>query len=193
MDPNRPLAKAARDFDWAEVVALFPEATQEGLSAGKIWVLASMIILGEVTGLSESEVLSRWPENPYWQSFSGMDKFQWSAPATRSECLNFKRHLTAERAAKLTKIAKSIRDSKTEPSLQVSRPPEIENYEENTLAIRKLHLNQPQPAQPYKAPPRPDFHSSIKQTYARAAALKVEETGARENAATVAAKETSAD
>ena len=83
LDPSRPLAKAARDFDWAEVVELFPEATQEGLNAGKIWVLASLIILGEVMGLSESEVLSRWPENPYWQSFSGMDKFQWTAPATQ--------------------------------------------------------------------------------------------------------------
>ncbi|MEI6872189.1 MAG: hypothetical protein WCL08_07895 [Verrucomicrobiota bacterium] len=176
LDPNRPLAKAARDFDWSEVVGLFPEATQEGLNAGKIWVLASLIILGEVTGLSESEVLSRWPENPYWQSFAGMDKFQWTAPATQAECLNFKRHLTAERAAKLTKIAKSIRDSKTDPSLRIERPPEIENYEDNALAIRKLHFNQPQPAQPYKAPPRPDFHSSIKQTYARAAALKKKET-----------------
>ncbi len=176
LDPSRPLAKAARDFDWSEVVELFPEATQEGLNAGKIWVLASLIILGEVTGLSESEVLSRWPENPYWQSFAGMDKFQWTAPATQAECLNFKRHLTAERAAKLTKIAKSIRDAKTEPSFQIARPLEIENYEDNVLAIRKLHFNQPQPAQPYKAPPRPDFHSSIKQTYARAAALKKKET-----------------
>ena len=183
IDPNRPLAKVTRELDWAEVVGLFPEATQEGLSAGKIWILASLIILSEITGLSESEVLSRWPENPYWQSFSGLAQFQWTAPVTQAECLNFRRHLTTERAASLAKIAKSIREAKHMDASRQSTPVEIgaESSPNDALALRRIHLTQPLPAQPYKAPPRPDFHSSIKQAYARgAAAIKNEETGGKD-------------
>lgn len=183
IDPNRPLARVTRELDWAEVVGLFPEATQEGLSAGKIWILASMIILGELTGLSEGEVLSRWPENPYWQSFSGLAQFQWVPPVTQAECLNFRRHLTTERAARLAKIAKSIREAKPVDASLQSSPVEIgtESSQDDTLALRRIHLTQPLPAQPYKAPPRPDLHSSIKQAYARAAAaVKNEEPSGQE-------------
>jgi hypothetical protein len=41
---------------------------------------------------------------------------------------------------------------------------------DDALALRQLHFLQPQPPQPYKAPPRPGFQSGIKQAYARAAA-----------------------
>ena len=186
IDPNRPLAKVTRELDWADVVSLFPEATQEGLSAGTIWILASRIILSEITGLAESEVLLRWPENPYWQSFSGLAQFQWSAPVTQAECLNFRRHLTTERAASLAKIAKSIREAKQSDASRQSAPVEIntESSQNDALALRRIHLTQPLPAQPYKAPPRPDFHSSIKQAYARgAAAVKNEGSSGADNLA----------
>jgi len=191
IDPSRPLAKAARELDWTEVVNLFPEATRDGMAAGKIWMLASMIILSEVAGLSENEVLSRWPENPYWQSFSGLEHFQWVVPVTQADCLNFKRHLTAERAARLTAIAKSIREAKAvgNPIEGVKVLETVGSSADSTVALRQLHFFQPGPAQPYKAPPRPDFHSSIKQTYAKSAAVVKKQDDAASGASVQAPKD----
>ncbi len=170
LDLTRPLAKAARDFDWTEVVGLFPEATHGGMSPARVWILASMVVLGEVTGLSEGEVLSRWPENPYWQAFSGFDQFQWQTPVTQTECIAFRRFMDAPRVARLSAIAQAIRDSKPiDPKSTEPVAPPASSSVDAALALRHLHFQQPQPPQPYKAPPRPDFHSSVKQAYAKSA------------------------
>ena len=179
LDLSRPLAKAARDFDWTEVVNLFPEAQHEGLTAAKIWVLASVVVLSEVTGLSEGEVLSRWPENPYWQAFSGFEQFQWQTPATAADCQAFRRFISPARAARLSSIAQSIRASKAVPADITSPVPLGSGATVNeALALRQVHFSQPLPAAPYKAPPRPDFHSSVKHAYARSASKGAPESEA---------------
>jgi hypothetical protein len=171
MDPNRPLAKAAMELDWTTVVALFPEAGRDGHDAARTWVLASIVILGEISGLSEGEVLSRWPENPYWQAFSGFAQFQWKAPVTQADCLAFRRYVDAPRAARLSAIAQSILQAKhLEANALEAVAPASGPSVDDALALRQLHFLQPQPPQPYKAPPRPGFQSGIKQAYARAAA-----------------------
>lgn len=171
MDPNRPLAKAAMDLDWTTVVSLFPEAHRDGYDAARIWVLASILILGEVSGLSENEVLSRWPENPYWQAFSGFAQFQWKPPVSHADCLTFRRYVDAPRAARLSGIAQSILQSKpVEPSsLESPNLPTVPSVDD-ALALRQVHFLQPQPPQPYKAPAKSGFQSGIKEAYARAAA-----------------------
>ncbi len=172
IDLSRPLAKAARDFDWTEVVKLFPEAHHDGLTASKIWVLASLVVLSEVTGLSEGEVLSRWPENPYWQVFSGFEQFQWKTPVTAGDCLAFRRFITPERASRLSKIAKSIREAKPiDEKVTSSIPVAAGSSGDEVLALRQVHFSQPMPAAPYKAPPRPDFNSGVKHAYARSASI----------------------
>ncbi len=171
MDPNRPLAKAAMELDWTTVVALFPESGRDGHDAARTWVLASILILGEITGLSEGEVLSRWPENPYWQAFSGFAQFQWKAPVTQADCLAFRRYVDAARAARLSAIAQSILLAKpVEANSLEAVPLSSGTSVDDALALRQLHFLQPQPPQPYKAPPRPGFQTGIKQAYARAAA-----------------------
>ncbi len=170
MDPNRPLAKAAMDLDWTTVVALFPEANLDGYDAARIWVLASVLILVEISGLSESEVLSRWPENPYWQAFSGFEQFQWKAPVTHADCLAFRRYVDAQRAARLSAIAQSILQSKPveATALETGAFPTGPTVDD-ALALRQVHFLQPQPSPPYKAPPRADLQKGIKQAYAKAA------------------------
>jgi hypothetical protein len=171
MDPNRPLAKAALDLDWTTVVALFPDANRDGYDAARIWVLASVLILGEISGLSESEVLSRWPENPYWQAFSGFAQFQWKTPVTHADCLTFRRYVDASRAARLSAIAQSILQSKPVESTALEAVPFSSGPSiDEALALRQLHFLQPQPPQPYKAPARAGIQNGIKQAYAKAAA-----------------------
>lgn len=171
MDPNRPLAKAAMELDWTTVVALFPEAGRDGHDAARTWVLASILILGEISGLSEGEVLSRWPENPYWQAFSGFAQFQWKAPVTQADCLAFRRYVDAPRATRLSAIAQSILQAKpVEANSLEAVAPTSRTSVDDALALRQLHFLQPQPPQPYKAPPRAGLQSGIKQAYARAAA-----------------------
>jgi hypothetical protein len=195
LDLKRPLASAARDFDWTEVVNLFPEATNEGMTAARVWVLASMIVLGDVMGLSEGEILTRWPENPYWQAFSGYEHFQWETPVTETDCHAFRRYLDAARSARLASIAKLIRDSKPlERKLTSPVEANMDSSGDAALALRKLHFIQPQTVSVYKAPTRPDFHSSVKQAYAKAATIlkKVEPESVPEPAPT-APKENAAD
>ncbi len=171
MDPSRPLAKAAMDLDWTTVVSLFPEANRDGYDASRIWVLASIIILGEVSGLSESEVLSRWPENPYWQAFSGFAQFQWKVPVSHADCLTFRRYVDAPRAARLSTIAQSILQSKPveTSSLQSPSLPQIPTVDD-ALALRQVHFLQPQTQQPYRPPAKSGIQSGIKEAYARSAA-----------------------
>ncbi len=159
------------DLDWTTVVSLFPEADRDGYDAARTWILASILILGEVSGLSEGEVLSRWPENPYWQAFSGFAQFQWKSPVTQADCLAFRRYVDPTRAARLSAIAQSILQAKpVEPSSLEAVAPSSGTSVDDALALRQIHFLQPQPPQPYKAPPRRDFQTGIKQAYARALA-----------------------
>ncbi len=123
-------------------------------------------------GLSEGEILSRWPENPYWQAFSGFEHFQWETPVTETDCHAFRRYLDAARSARLAAIAKSIRDSKP-LARKLTSPVEanLDSSGDAALALRKVHFIQPQTVSVYKAPTRPDFHSSVKQAYTKSATI----------------------
>lgn len=83
--PSNPLVKFADQMDWdaldEQFAALYSE---EGRPATSTRMMIGLTLLQSLYGLSEDEVVDRWPENPYWQYLCGETFFQHQKPIARS-------------------------------------------------------------------------------------------------------------
>lgn len=71
-DEDHPLVKLAHRVDWALLEERFgPKYAQVGRPGIRIRLMAGLTMLQSMQGLSEDEVVNRWPENPYWQYLCG--------------------------------------------------------------------------------------------------------------------------
>lgn len=72
-------------MDWdaldEQFAALYSE---EGRPATSTRMMIGLTLLQSLYGLSEDEVVDRWPENPYWQYLCGETFFQHQKPIARS-------------------------------------------------------------------------------------------------------------
>jgi IS5 family transposase len=83
--PSNPLVKFADQMDWdaldEQFAALYSE---DGRPATSTRMMIGLTLLQSLYGLSEDEVVDRWPENPYWQYLCGETFFQHQKPIARS-------------------------------------------------------------------------------------------------------------
>jgi len=84
-DPSNPLVKLAERIDWnaldEQFASLYADA---GRPATATRMLIGLTLLQSLHGLSEDDVVNRWPENPYWQYLCGATFFQHQRPIVRS-------------------------------------------------------------------------------------------------------------
>lgn len=84
-DRSNPLVKLAERIDWdaldEQFASLYADA---GRPATATRMLIGLTLLQSLYGLSEDDVVNRWPENPYWQYLCGETFFQHQRPIVRS-------------------------------------------------------------------------------------------------------------
>lgn len=84
-DPANPLVKLADRMDWDGLDDQFAAVySDEGRPATFSRMMIGLTLLQSLYGLSEDEVVDRWPENPYWQYLCGETFFQHKRPIARS-------------------------------------------------------------------------------------------------------------
>ncbi len=84
-DPSNPLVKLADRIDWDALDEQFASLYADGgRPATATRMLIGLTLLQSLYGLSEDDVVNRWPENPYWQYLCGETFFQHQRPIVRS-------------------------------------------------------------------------------------------------------------
>ena len=84
-DPSNPLVKLADRIDWDDLDEQFASLyANDGRPATATRMLIGLTLLQSLYGLSEDDVVNRWPENPYWQYLCGEIFFQHQRPIVRS-------------------------------------------------------------------------------------------------------------
>jgi IS5 family transposase len=84
-NPSNPLVKLADRIDWDGLDEQFSSLyASAGRPATATRMLIGLTLLQSLYGLSEDDVVNRWPENPYWQYLCGETFFQYQRPIVRS-------------------------------------------------------------------------------------------------------------
>lgn len=83
--PSNALVRFADQMDWDTLDDQFAVLySDEGRPATSTRMMIGLTLLQSLYGLSEDDVVDRWPENPYWQYLCGESFFQHGKPIVRS-------------------------------------------------------------------------------------------------------------
>jgi len=108
---NHPLARLAREIDWGFIERRFGTAcdvTGPGHPALPPRLVAGLLILKHLHGLSDEALCARWLENPYYQYLCGEQVFQHELPFDRSSLTRWRQRLGEERLAALLQESLSV-------------------------------------------------------------------------------------
>jgi len=95
LDLDHPLAKLARQIDWAAFENKFgafytPLWGRPGLP---IRLMVGLTYLSRMYDLSDEAVVENWLENPYWQYFCGFEYFQLRFPLDPSSLVRWRKRI----------------------------------------------------------------------------------------------------
>jgi transposase, IS5 family len=95
IDLRHPLVRLAGVIDWAVFEARFGPLyhPQLGRPGVPIRLMVGLCYLQHTFQLSDQEVVERWVENPYWQSFCGFDYLQLKLPIDPSSLVRWRRRI----------------------------------------------------------------------------------------------------
>lgn len=95
--PANSLVKLADRIDWdcldEQFASLYAAA---GRPAIPTRMMIGLTLLQSLYGLSEDDVVDRWPENPYWQYLCGETFFQYNPPIARSGLSKWRKRIKSK-------------------------------------------------------------------------------------------------
>jgi len=94
LDAKQPLYVLAGKIDWAGLERDFQGYYHElGRPALPIRRMVGLLLLKQLSNLSDERVVEQWRQNPYFQFFCGETQFQWGAPCEASELVHFRHRI----------------------------------------------------------------------------------------------------
>lgn len=94
LDAKQPLYVLAGKIDWAGLERDFQGYYHElGRPALPIRRMVGLLMLKQLSDLSDERVVEQWRQNPYFQFFCGETQFQWGAPCEASELVHFRHRI----------------------------------------------------------------------------------------------------
>ena len=103
LDPANKLILLAGLIDWEgleESLSCYFSHTR-GATAKPIRLVAGILMLQHISGLSDEEVVISWVQNPYWQYFCGYDFLEWTFPLDPSSLSRWRQRLGKEGLEKI--------------------------------------------------------------------------------------------
>lgn len=126
VDPDHPLVILAGEIDWVSLEARFGAVFQAGPGHPPLpWrLMAGLLILRRMHGLSDKALCARWLENPYDQYFCGEESFRHTLPFDRSTLARWRRRLGEETlSALMAECASAMRPADDRPRPGGKGPP----------------------------------------------------------------------
>jgi transposase, IS5 family len=88
------LVLLTHSIDWAGLeleLNLTFSPDKAGRPAKPIRLVAGLLMLQHMDGLSDEAVVAKWVENPYWQYFCGYDYLEWKFPLDASSLVRWRK------------------------------------------------------------------------------------------------------
>ena len=87
LSAQHELVQLAEEVDWTWIEDQLADYYAEtGRPSVPIRTMVGMLLLKHMFNESDESVLNRWVENPYWQYFTGEERFQHQAPFDSTGC-----------------------------------------------------------------------------------------------------------
>lgn len=98
LNPKDPLLLLAQHIDWAGLEEKFGAqyADGPGQPPKPVRLMLGLMMLQQMRGLSDEQVVEQWIQNPYWQYFCGFDTLQWHLPIDPSSMTRWRKRLGEE-------------------------------------------------------------------------------------------------
>src|SRR4051794_16912155 len=95
IDMGHPLVRLAGQVDWAVLEHRFASVCRAGAGQPPLptRLVAGLMILKHMQGLSDEALCARWLENPYFQHFCGEASFCHKLPFDRSSLTRWRQRL----------------------------------------------------------------------------------------------------
>ena len=106
VNPNNPLCLLAKVIPWDSLEKEFlPLYSKTGRPAKPIRLMIGLLLLKQIENLSDERVVEAWVQNPYYQSFCGIQHFQWAMPCDPSELVHFRKRIEDKGVSKILKVS----------------------------------------------------------------------------------------
>ena len=111
-DLEHPMVRLTGEIDWEFLSGRCSSVCAEGSGQPPLptRLVAGLLILKHMHGLSDEALSARWLENPYFQHLCGEERFQHRLPFDRSSLTRWRQRLGEEQLATLIQESLSVAD-----------------------------------------------------------------------------------
>ena len=94
LNPKHPLLALAQKLPWTWFEEEFTQYyALLGRPAKSIRLMVGLLLLKQIENLSDERVVEVWVQNPYYQAFCGMERFQWELPCDPTDLVYFRKRI----------------------------------------------------------------------------------------------------
>jgi len=95
LDPGDPLIQLSNVIPWRDFEDRFSIHYTKNIGAPSkpIRLMVGLLILKQLEGLSDEQVVLQWKRNPYYQAFCGLSEFQNKLPCHSTELVHFRKRI----------------------------------------------------------------------------------------------------
>lgn len=139
LDPQQDLYRLTHQLDWDWIESeLSPCYPSGGRPAMSIRLMVSLLLLKHLKNLGDETVVQEWQQNPYFQYFSGEQRFQWKLPVDPTNLVKFRQRIGESGVEKILQMTvRANGDSSLEKELVVDTT--VEEKQVTFPTDAKLH------------------------------------------------------
>ena len=94
LNPRHSLLALAKKLPWDLFEKEFAQFyATVGRPAKPIRLMVGLLLLKQIENLSDERVVEAWVQNPYYQAFCGIERFQWQMPCDPSDLVHFRKRI----------------------------------------------------------------------------------------------------
>lgn len=144
LDSSDPLIALADTIEWEQFEDAFaPLYAEEGRPAKPIRLMVGLLLLKQLEGLSDENVVLQFKRNPYYQYFCGFTDYVPALPCDATELVHFRKRIGKEGAEKIFALSVALHGNDAEEQdVLIDTTVQEKNITYPTdgkLAIRMIH------------------------------------------------------
>jgi IS5 family transposase len=113
LNPDDSLLLLAERIPWESFERKFAELySEKGRPAKPIRLMVGLLLLKQIHNLSDEQVVKIWTQNPYFQSFCGIEHFQWEIPCDPSDLVYFRKRIGEKGVEKIFQASVHLHGNK---------------------------------------------------------------------------------
>jgi len=115
LNPKEGLYQLTEAIPWEEFEKEFEKYyVNFGRPAKPIRLMVALHLLKHLYNKGDETVVAEWPQQPYWQYFSGEKEFQWKLPVEPSDMVHFRKRIGKAGVEKILQMSARLHGKRAE-------------------------------------------------------------------------------